>query len=55
MHFERRIYVENADEHISPLLSINNERRSNYGSSWLIERTRLLKQQTQGVVQKAIF
>ncbi|MEM6751739.1 MAG: hypothetical protein AAF630_01935 [Cyanobacteria bacterium P01_C01_bin.38] len=52
MHFERRIYV---DEDIPPLLILNNERRSDYRSVWLIKRTRLLRQQTDEVVQKAIL
>ncbi|WP_414621024.1 hypothetical protein [Calothrix sp. CCY 0018] len=50
MQFEKRIDVENADEHIPPLLILNNGRRSDYGSKGLIERTRLLSQQTYEVV-----
>lgn len=55
MHFERGIYVENSDKHILPLLILNNERRSNYGSKGLIKRTRFLRQQTDEVVQKRFF
>lgn len=50
MQFEKRIDVENADEDIPPLLILNNGRRSDYGSKRLIERTRLLSQQTYEVV-----